>query len=54
MAGHMGNVRKTIQNLSVIRVDVEKNLLLIKGAIPGHPGGKVIVRPAIKTKKKRA
>ncbi len=54
MAGHLGNVRKTIQNLSVVRIDIEKNLLLIKGAIPGHPGGKVIVRPAIKSGKKRA
>tara|TARA_B100001059_G_C17805453_1_gene568840 strand:- start:1292 stop:1942 length:651 start_codon:yes stop_codon:yes gene_type:complete len=54
MAGHMGNAQRTIQNLIVVRVDVEKNLLLIKGAIPGHAGGKVIVRPAIKIKKKRA
>jgi len=54
MAGHLGNVRKTIQNLSVVRIDIEKNLLLIKGAIPGHSGGKVIVRPAIKSGKKRA
>jgi large subunit ribosomal protein L3 len=51
MAGHMGNVRRTVQNLEVVRVDAEKNLLLIKGAVPGHAGGKVVVRPAIKTKK---
>ena len=51
MAGHMGNVRRTVQNLEVVRVDSEKNLLLIKGAVPGHAGGKVVVRPAIKTKK---
>ncbi len=48
MAGHMGNVRRTVQNLEVVRVDVERNLLLIKGAVPGHRGGQVIVCPAIK------
>jgi large subunit ribosomal protein L3 len=48
MSGHMGNVRRTVQNLVVVRVDAERNLLLIKGAVPGHSGGKVIVRPAIK------
>jgi large subunit ribosomal protein L3 len=48
MSGHMGNVRRTVQNLEVVRVDAERNLLLIKGAVPGHSGGKVIVRPAIK------
>jgi len=48
MSGHMGNVRRTAQNLEVVRVDTERNLLLIKGAVPGHSGGKVIVRPAIK------
>jgi len=51
MAGHMGNVRRTVQNLEVVRVDAERNLLLIKGAVPGHRGGRVVVRPAIKTKK---
>ena len=48
MAGHMGNVRRTVQNLEVVRVDAERNLLLIKGAVPGHKGGRVIVRPAVK------
>jgi len=48
MAGHMGAERSTTQNLEVVRVDVERNLLLIKGAVPGAPGGDVIVRPAIK------
>ncbi len=48
MSGHMGNVRRTIQNLEVVRVDAERNLLLIRGAVPGHSGGRVIVRPAIK------
>jgi len=48
MSGHMGNVRRTVQNLVVVRVDAERNLLLIRGAVPGHKGAKVIVRPAIK------
>ncbi|MEN3112911.1 50S ribosomal protein L3 [Uliginosibacterium paludis] len=48
MAGHLGAVRKTVQNLEVVRVDVERGLLLIKGAVPGHDGGDVIVRPAVK------
>ena len=50
MSGHMGNVRRTAQNLKVVRVDAERNLLLIKGAVPGHKGGRVIVRPAVKAK----
>jgi large subunit ribosomal protein L3 len=48
MSGQMGNVRRTVQNLIVVRVDAERNLLLIRGAVPGHKGGRVIVRPAIK------
>ncbi len=48
MAGQMGNVRSTTQNLEVVRVDAERNLLLIRGAVPGRPGGDVIVRPAVK------
>jgi large subunit ribosomal protein L3 len=51
MAGHMGNVRRTVQNLEIVRVDAERNLLLIKGAVPGHAGGRVVVRPAIKFRK---
>jgi large subunit ribosomal protein L3 len=50
MSGQMGNVRRTVQNLEVVRVDAERNVLLIKGAVPGHAGGKVIVRPAIKAR----
>jgi large subunit ribosomal protein L3 len=50
MSGHMGNVRRTVQNLEVVRVDTEKNILLIKGAVPGHAGGKVVVQPAVKKK----
>jgi large subunit ribosomal protein L3 len=52
MAGHMGNVRRTAQNLEIIKVDIDRNLLLIKGAIPGSKGGKVIVKPSVKVKAK--
>ncbi len=52
MSGHMGNVRRTVQNLEVVRVDEERNLLLIKGAVPGHDGGSVVVRPAVKARNK--
>jgi large subunit ribosomal protein L3 len=48
MAGHMGNVRRTAQNLEVVRVDLERNLLLVKGAVPGNAGGDLIIRPAVK------
>ena len=52
MSGQMGNVRRTVQNLEVVRVDADRNLLLIKGAVPGHKGGSVIVRPAVKAANK--
>jgi len=52
MAGHMGNVKRTTQNLEVVRVDEERNLILVKGAVPGPKGGDVILRPAVKTKQK--
>lgn len=48
MAGHLGNVKCTVQSLELIRVDAERNLLLVKGSIPGAPGGFVIVSPAKK------
>ncbi len=48
MAGHLGNVQVTTQNLEVVRVDIERGLLLIKGAVPGSKGGKIVVRPSIK------
>mgnify|MGYP002700167945 FL=1 len=48
MAGHMGSRNVTTQNLEVIRVDAERNILLVKGAVPGATGGTVIVRPAVK------
>lgn len=50
MAGHMGNVKRTTQNLEIIRVDSEKNLLLIKGSVPGAKGGKVIIKPSVKAR----
>lgn len=50
MAGHMGAERCTTQGLEVVRVDAERNLILVKGAVPGAPGGDVILRPAVKTK----
>ena len=50
MAGHLGNVRCTTQSLELVRIDKERNLLLIKGAIPGCPGARVEVRPAVKKK----
>ncbi len=50
MAGHMGAERVTVQNLEVVRVDVERNLLLVKGAVPGAEGGNLIVRFACKAK----
>ena len=50
MAGHLGNVRRTVQNLEIVRVDEARNSLLIKGAIPGPKGGRIIVRPAVKAR----
>ncbi|MEQ4619495.1 MAG: 50S ribosomal protein L3 [Corticimicrobacter sp.] len=48
MAGHMGDVTRTAQNLDVVRVDAARGLLLVKGAVPGHVGSDIVVRPAIK------
>ena len=50
MAGQMGNQKKTTQSLEVVRIDLENNLILIKGAVPGATGSKVVVRPAVKAK----
>jgi len=52
MAGHLGNKVRTQQNLEVMRVDTDKNLLLVKGAVPGPKGADVVIRPAVKAKKK--
>jgi large subunit ribosomal protein L3 len=49
MAGHLGNVRVTIQNLEVVSVDTDKGLLLVKGSVPGYKGRELIVRPAVKS-----
>jgi large subunit ribosomal protein L3 len=46
MSGHFGHVRRTIRHLEVVRVDGERNLLLIKGSVPGHKNGVVLVRPS--------
>ena len=48
MSGHLGAVKRTVQRLEVVRVDAERSLILIKGAIPGSKGGSVIVRPSVK------
>lgn len=48
MAGHMGDEQITVQNLQVVRVDAERNLLLVRGAVPGAPGGDLLIRPAVK------
>lgn len=50
MSGHMGAEQVTTQNLEVVRVDAERNLILVKGAIPGAPGGDVLIKPAVKVK----
>jgi large subunit ribosomal protein L3 len=52
MPGQMGNARVTIQNLTVVRVDAERGLVFVKGAIPGHTGAVVLLRPAVKAPKK--
>ncbi|MDP2806363.1 MAG: 50S ribosomal protein L3 [Gallionellaceae bacterium] len=48
MTGHLGDVQRTVQNLQIVRIDAERQLLLVKGAVPGAPGGNVVVRPAVK------
>ena len=50
MAGHMGNVKKTVQNLRVVKIDEKNSLLLVQGAIPGFNGSSVIIKPAVKAK----
>ncbi len=54
MPGHMGSVKRTIQNLRIVKIVPEKNLILVKGAIPGANGDDVIVRSAIKGQPKKA
>lgn len=50
MSGHLGDVQRTVQNLKIVRIDIDRQLLLIMGAVPGSKGGDVIVRPAVKVK----
>ena len=50
MAGHLGSVRRTVQNLEIVRIDTERSLLLVKGPVPGSDGTDVIVRPSVKSK----
>lgn len=52
MAGHMGAVKTTVQNLSIHSIDKERNLILVKGAVPGAKGGDVIITPAMKMRNK--
>jgi large subunit ribosomal protein L3 len=54
MSGHLGNVTRSAINLQVVRVDAGRNLLLVKGAVPGHAGGTLVVRPAAKARRKKA
>jgi large subunit ribosomal protein L3 len=54
MSGHMGNVKRTAQGLEVVQIDTERNLLVVKGAVPGHRGGRLIVKPSIKASAPRS
>jgi large subunit ribosomal protein L3 len=54
MSGHMGAIRRTTENLQVVEVDAERNLILIRGAVPGAEGGNVIVRPSLKAARRGA
>ena len=53
MSGHLGDVTKTVQNLDVVRIDEARQLLLVRGAVPGSKNGHVVVRPAVKAKVKK-
>lgn len=50
MSGHMGNVKRTVQNQRIVRIDKDKNVILVKGAIPGAPGGHIMIKPSTKAK----
>lgn len=54
MAGHLGDVPRSAQNLEIVRVDVERNLILVRGAVPGAPGGDVVIRPTVKKRRGEA
>lgn len=51
MPGHLGNVRKTVQSQRIVRIDKERNLIMVRGGVPGAPSGEVIIKPAVKAKK---
>lgn len=53
MAGHMGSVKRTMQNLDVVKIDAEKEVIMVRGAVPGPKGSDVVVRPAIKMRNKK-
>lgn len=53
MSGHLGDATRTVQNLDIVRVDAERGLLLVKGAVPGHKNSNIVVRPAIKMSAKK-
>lgn len=53
MSGHLGDVKRTTQRLVIVRIDADRQLLLIKGAIPGSKGGDVFVLPTVKPRKER-
>ena len=50
MTGHMGAVKRTALNLEIVRIDAERNIVLVKGAVPGAKGGNVIIKPSVKAK----
>ena len=50
MAGHLGDVRSTVQNLEIVRIDAERQLLMIKGSLPGSKGGNVVVSPTVRVR----
>jgi large subunit ribosomal protein L3 len=51
MSGHMGNVKRTQQGLEVVQIDADRNLIVVKGSVPGHPGVRLIVKPTIKARR---
>ncbi|MBI4123308.1 MAG: 50S ribosomal protein L3, partial [Betaproteobacteria bacterium] len=54
MPGHLGNKRRTIGNLEIVRIDAERQLLLVKGSVPGSSGRDVVVKPAVKAQRPAA
>ena len=50
MAGHLGAANRTVQNLEIVRIDAERQLLLVKGSVPGSERGHIVVKPAVKAR----